>query len=130
MTDCQLLWVVGPAGHHASSVLLHAADRHFVVLVFWQNDRRLWPSALVAALFAIHPLHVESVAWVAERKDVLSGLFFVLTLWAYLGYVRHRFSIIRYLAVVALFALGLMAKPMLVTLPFVLLLLDYWPLGR
>ena len=90
----------------------------------------LWPSAFVAAVFAIHPLRVESVAWVAERKDVLSGLFFMLTLAAYLGYVRHPFSLLRYLAVVLLFALGLMAKPMLVTLPFVLLLLDYWPLGR
>jgi len=90
----------------------------------------LWPSAFVAAVFAVHPLHVESVAWVAERKDVLSGLCFVLTLAAYLGYVRRPFSLLRYLAVVATFALGLMAKPMLVTLPFVLLLLDYWPLGR
>ena len=85
---------------------------------------------MAAAIFAVHPLRVESVAWVAERKDVLSGLFFVLTLWAYVGYARRRFSITRYLTVVALFALGLMAKPMLVTLPFVLLLLDYWPLGR
>ena len=100
----------------------------FLVLRRMTGD--LWPSALVAALFAVHPLHVESVAWVAERKDVLSGLFFMLTLAAYVGYVRHRFSLLRYLAVVVLFALGLMAKPMLVTLPFVLLLLDYWPLGR
>ena len=90
----------------------------------------LWPSAFVAAVFAIHPLHVESVAWVAERKGLLSGLFFVLTLGAYVGYVRHPFSLARYLVVTVLFALGLMAKPMLVTLPFVLLLLDYWPLGR
>ena len=90
----------------------------------------LWPSAFVATLFAIHPLHVESVAWVAERKDVLSGLFFMLTLAAYMGYVRRPFSLLRYLLVTVLFALGLMAKPMLVTLPFVLLLLDYWPLGR
>ena len=90
----------------------------------------LWPSAFVAAVFAIHPLRVESVAWVSERKDVLSGLFFMLTLGAYVGYVRRPFSLARYLPVVVLFALGLMAKPMLVTLPFVLLLLDYWPLGR
>src|SRR3972149_1467943 len=90
----------------------------------------LWPSAFVAAVFAVHPLRVESVAWVAERKDVLSGLFFMLTLWAYVGYVRHSFSTARYLTVMLFFALGLMAKPMLVTLPFVLLLLDYWPLGR
>ena len=81
-------------------------------------------------MFAIHPLRVESVAWVAERKDVLSGLFFMLTLGAYVAYVRRPFSLARYLTVVACFVLGLMAKPMLVTLPFVLLLLDYWPLGR
>ena len=89
-----------------------------------------WPSELVAALFAVHPLHVESVAWVAERKDVLSGLFFMLTLWMYAGYVSRPFSLVRYLAVAATFALGLMAKPTLVTLPLVLLLLDWWPLGR
>ena len=89
-----------------------------------------WPSAFVAAVFAIHPLRVESVAWVAERKDLLSGLFFMLTLWAYVGYARHPFSIGRYLAVMLFFALGLMSKPMLVSLPFVLLFLDYWPLGR
>ncbi len=91
---------------------------------------RLWPSALVAALFAIHPLRVDSVAWAAARKDLLTGLFFVLTVWAYVEYAGKPFSILRYLLVVACFALGLMAKPMLVTLPAVLLLLDYWPLGR
>ena len=85
---------------------------------------------MAAAVFAVHPLRVESVAWVAERKDVLSGLFFMLTLAAYVGYARRPFSLRRYLLVTVLFALGLMAKPMLVTLPFVLLLLDYWPLGR
>ena len=85
---------------------------------------------VVATLFAIHPLHVESVAWVAERKDVLSGLFFMLTLAAYTGYARRPFSLLRYLLVTVLFVLGLMAKPMLVTRPLVLLLLDYWPLGR
>jgi len=89
----------------------------------------LWRSAFVAALFAIHPLHVESVAWVSERKDVLSGVFFMLTLLAYVHYARAP-SIWRYLTVAFVFGLGLMSKPMLVTLPFVLLLLDYWPLGR
>src|SRR5439155_2952682 len=85
----------------------------------------------VAAVFAIHPLRVESVAWIAERKDVLSGVFFMLTLWTYAGYARStRFSPGRYTMVVVLFALGLMCKPTLVTLPFVLLLLDYWPLQR
>ena len=87
-----------------------------------------WRSALVAALFGLHPLHVESVAWVSERKDVLSTLFFMLTLLAYHHYVR-RPTILRYAAVFVLLALGLMSKPMLVTAPFVLLLLDYWPLG-
>ena len=88
------------------------------------------PAPIVAAVFAVHPLRVESVAWVAERKDVLSGLLFVLTLWAYVGYARRRFSLIRYSLVATTFAFGLMAKPVLVTLPLVLLLLDYWPLGR
>ena len=116
--------------HHLTNVLLHAATAILLFLVLRRMTGDLWPSAFVAAVFAIHPLRVESVAWVAERKDVLSGLFFMLTLWAYVGYVRRPFSLVRYLAVMALFALGLMAKPMLVTLPFVLLLLDYWPLGR
>ncbi|PYJ26677.1 MAG: hypothetical protein DME90_11395 [Verrucomicrobia bacterium] len=89
----------------------------------------LWRSAFVAAIFAIHPLHVESVAWIAERKDVLSGVFFMLTLGAYIRYV-HRQTLGRYAVVWILFACGLMCKPMLVTLPFVLLLLDYWPLNR
>ena len=129
MLDCQL-YGLHPWGHHLTNVLLHAATTILLFLVLWRMTGDLWPSAFVAALFAVHPLHVESVAWVAERKGLLSGLFFVLTLGAYVGYVRHRFSLLRYLAVVVLFALGLMAKPMLVTLPFVLLLLDYWPLGR
>jgi protein O-mannosyl-transferase len=117
-------------GHHATSVLLHAATAILLFLVLWRMTGDLWPSAFVATVFAIHPLHVESVAWAAERKDVLSGLFFVLTLAAYLYYVRRPFSLRRYLIVLAVFALGLMSKPMLVTVPFVLLLLDYWPLGR
>jgi tetratricopeptide (TPR) repeat protein len=129
MTDCQL-YGLNAGGHHLTSVLLHAATAILLFLLLRRMTGDLWPSAFVAAVFAVHPLHVESVAWVAERKDVLSGLFFVLTLWAYLGYVRHAFSWARYLTLVALFALGLMAKPMLVTLPFVLLLLDYWPLRR
>jgi protein O-mannosyl-transferase len=119
-----------PGAHHGTNVLLHAAGAVALFLVLRRMTGDFWQSGFVAAAFAIHPLHVESVAWVAERKDLLSGLFFMLTLGAYLGYVRHRFSWARYLAVVACFALGLTAKPMLVTLPFVLLLLDYWPLGR
>jgi protein O-mannosyl-transferase len=117
-------------GHHLTSVLLHAATAISLFLVLWRMTGALWLAAFVAAVFAVHPLRVESVAWVAERKDVLSGLFFVLTLAAYVAYVRRPFSLGRYLAVVVLFGLGLMAKPMLVTLPLVLLLLDYWPLGR
>ena len=112
------------------NVVLHATNAAILFLVLLEMTARTWPSALVAALFAVHPLHVESVAWITERKDVLSGLFFLLTLAAYVGYARRPFSLLRYLLVAALFALGLMAKPMLVTLPFVLLLLDYWPLGR
>jgi protein O-mannosyl-transferase len=129
MLDCDLHGLYA-GGHHLTSVLLHAITSLLLFLVLRQMTGSLWPSAFVAAVFAIHPLHVESVAWVTERKDVLSGLCFVLTLAAYLGYVRRPFSLLRYLAVVATFALGLTAKPMLVTLPFVLLLLDYWPLAR
>ena len=117
-------------GHHLTNVLLHAANAILLFLLLWRMTGALWPSAFAAAVFALHPLRAESVAWVSERKDVLSGLFFLLTLAAYVGYARRPFSLLRYLAVVVLFALGLMAKPMLVTLPFVLLLLDYWPLRR
>ena len=130
MLDCQLYGLKHPGGHHRTNVLLHTASVILLFLVLRRMTGDLEPSAFVASLFAIHPLHVESVAWVAERKDVLSGLFFMLTLAAYVGYVRRPFSLLRYLAVTVLFALGLMAKPILVTLPLVLLLLDYWPLGR
>ncbi len=129
MLDCQC-YGLNAGGHHLTNVLLHAATAVLLFLVLRQMTGHVWPSAFVAAVFAIHPLRVESVAWVTERKDVLSGLFFVLALGAYVRYVRHRFSFIRYLSVMVLFVLGLLAKPMLVTLPFVLLLLDYWPLGR
>jgi tetratricopeptide (TPR) repeat protein len=129
MLDCQL-YGLHPAGHHFTNVLLHAATAVALFLVLRRMTEALWPSALVAALFALHPLHVESVAWVAERRDVLSGLFFMLTLGAYGEYVRHPRSLARYLAMIGLFALGLMAKPILVTLPPLLLLLDFWPLGR
>ncbi len=128
MLDCQL-YGLNPAGHHLTNVLLHAATAILLFLVLLQMTGFLWRSAFVAAVFAIHPLRVESVAWVAERKDVLSGLFFMLTLGAYVRYAR-RPSPGRYTLVLLLFALGLMCKPMLVTVPFVLLLLDYWPLDR
>ena len=128
MLDCQL-YGLNAGGHHLTNIILHAATVVLLFLVLRQMTGCLWPSAFVAAVFAVHPLQVQSVAWVVERKDVLSGLFFVLTLGAYTHYARQR-SFRRYLIVVVLFVLGLMAKPMLVTLPFVLLLLDYWPLGR
>jgi tetratricopeptide (TPR) repeat protein len=129
MLDCQL-YGLKPGGHHLTNVLLHAATSVLLFLVLWQMTAAMGRSAFVAAVFAIHPLRVESVAWVAERKDVLSGLFFMLTLGAYLGYARRPFSLARYGLMMLLFVLGLLSKPMLVTLPFVLLLLDYWPLGR
>jgi tetratricopeptide (TPR) repeat protein len=129
MIDCQL-YGLNPWGHHLTNVLLHAANAILLFLVVRQLTASLWPSAFVAAVFAIHPLRVESVAWVSERKDLLSGFFFLLTIWAYVRYVRGPRSRARYLLVLALFAVGLMCKPMLVTLPVVLLLLDYWPLRR
>jgi tetratricopeptide (TPR) repeat protein len=129
MLDCQLYGLYA-GGHHLTNVLLHAATAILLLLVLRRMTGSLWPSLFVAASFAIHPLRAESVAWVTERKDVLSGLFFLLTIAAYVRYVRRPFSLTRYVAVTAIFVLGLMAKPMLVTLPLVLLLLDYWPLGR
>ncbi|HTV63223.1 MAG TPA: hypothetical protein VMH30_11710, partial [Verrucomicrobiae bacterium] len=129
MLDCQC-YGLDAGGHHLTNVLLHMASVIILFLVLWRMTGAVWRNAFVAAVFAVHPLHVESVAWVAERKDVLSGLFFMLTLAAYVHYVRRPASVPRYLMVLLLFALGLMSKPMLVTLPFVLLLLDYWPLGR
>ena len=128
MLDCQL-YGLKAGGHHLTNVILHTISVLLLFLVLKQITGALWQSAFVAALFAIHPLHVESVAWIAERKDVLSAVFFVLTLAAYARYARAP-STPRYLLVALLFACGLMSKPMLVTLPFVLLLLDYWPLGR
>jgi len=128
MLDWQL-YERKPGGHHFTNVLLHTVGVLLLFLVVAQMTGVLWRSAFVAAIFAIHPLHVESVAWIAERKDVLSGVFFMLTLGAYIRYV-HRQTLGRYAVVWILFACGLMCKPMLVTLPFVLLLLDYWPLNR
>jgi Flp pilus assembly protein TadD len=118
-----------PRGFHLTNVLLHAANSALLFYVFFGLTGVLWPSALTAALFALHPSHVESVAWISERKDVLSTLFGFLALLAYAGYVK-RPSVWRYGLVAGFLALGLMSKPMLVTWPFVLLLLDYWPLGR
>ena len=128
MLDCQLFGLKA-GGHHFTNVLLHTIAVLLLFFVLKQMTDAFWPSAFVAAVFAIHPLHVESVAWVSERKDVLSAVFFMLTLGAYVRYARRR-SVGRYLTVASCLALGLMSKPMLVTVPFVLLLLDYWPLNR
>jgi len=128
MIDCQL-YGLEPGGHHCTNVVLHTLAVLLLFFVLREITSAIWPSAFVAALLAIHPLRVESVAWVSERKDVLSAVFFMLTLAAYVRYTR-RSSIANYLLMTFFFALGLMSKPMLVTLPFVLLLLDYWPLAR
>ncbi len=156
MADCQL-YGLNPGGHHLTNLFFHLANMLLLLLLFQRMTGAMWRSAFVAALFAWHPLRVESVAWAAERKDVLSAFFFLLALWAYVRYVevQGRKSIIHspestsegavaaqhathnlnhasrcYLCSLFLFALGLMSKPMLVTLPFVLLLLDFWPLKR
>lgn len=115
--------------HHLTNLLLHLANTLLLFFVFNRMTNAPWQSAFLAALFAVHPLHVQSVAWVAERKDVLSTFFWMLTMGAYVHYVE-RPRVGRYLVVFAFLALGLIAKPMLVTLPFVFLLLDYWPLKR
>src|SRR5947207_1474160 len=128
MLDCQL-WGVRAGRHHLTNIVLHTIAVVLLFLVLHQMTGAIWRSAFVAAVFAIHPLRVESVALISERKDVLSAVFFMLTLGAYVHYARSP-SIARYLTMALLFALGLMSKPMLVTVPFVLLLLDYWPLGR
>ena len=129
MLDCQV-YGLNAGGHHFTNVLLHTLAVVLLFLFLQQVTGAPWRSAFVAAVFAVHPLRVESVAWIAERKDVLSGVFFMLTLLAYARYVSGERSLLRYLLVAFFFALGLMAKPMLVTLPLVLLLLDYWPLCR
>jgi len=126
--DCQLFGL-DSRWHHLSSLLLHTANTLLLFYILRRMTGATWRSAFVAIAFAIHPLHVESVAWAAERKDLLSGFFFMLTIIAYIRYAE-RPTIAKYLPVVLFFSLGLMSKPMLVTLPFVLLLLDYWPLQR
>lgn len=128
MVDAQL-YGLNPGGHHLTNVFLHGATAVLLFLLLRNMTGALWRSAFVAVVFAIHPLRVESVAWVAERKDVLCGLFFVLTIGAYVRYARQP-SATRYGLLMLLFALGLMSKPMLVTLPVILLALDYWPLNR
>ena len=128
MVDCELFGLDAGA-HHVVNLILHLLNTALLFLLLWRLTGEVWPAAFVAALFGWHPLHVESVAWIAERKDLLSAFFGLLAMHAYKGWVRNRRRG-QFALLVAMFILGLMAKPMLVTLPFVLLLLDYWPLGR
>ena len=135
MMDCQLFGL-NPEGHHLMNLSFHTADTLLLFLLLEKLTGALWRSALVAALFAWHPLHVESVAWASERKDVLSAFFWMLTLLAYVRYAQIKKSLnpqpstLNYSLALIFFACGLMSKPMVVTLPFVLLMLDFWPLGR
>lgn len=128
MADAQIFGL-NPAGHHLVNVFFHILNSILLLLLLRRLTGDLWTSAFVAALFALHPLHVESVAWAAERKDVLSTFFWLLTTWMYVRYTETP-DWKRYSMIMLFFTLGLMSKQMLVTLPFVLLLLDYWPLGR
>ncbi len=128
MLDCQL-YGLRPGLHHLTSLILHVANALLLFLVLRRMTGALWKSAFVAALFALHPINVDSIAWVAERKNVLSTVFWMLTILTYSHYCE-RPGLYRYLLVFLIFSLGLLVKPMLVTLPFVLLLLDYWPLER
>jgi Flp pilus assembly protein TadD len=126
--DCQLFGL-NPTGHHFTNIILHAVNVVLLFLLLFRGTRRIGVSLLVAALFALHPLNVESVAWISERKNVLSTMFFFLTIGAY-GWYSLKPGWRRYVVVAVFFACGLASKSMLVTLPFVLLGLDYWPLGR
>lgn len=128
MLDCQL-YKLHPGGHHLTNLVFHLANTALLFFVLSSMTKRIWASAFVAALFALHPMHVESVAWASERKDVLSAFFWLLTMLAYWHYVQNK-SKRYYVLTLITFTLGLLSKPMLVTLPCVLLLLDYWPLQR
>jgi protein O-mannosyl-transferase len=128
MIDCQVFGL-NPGAFHLVNVAIHAANTVLVFLVFRTLTRRLWPSAIVAGLFALHPLRVESVAWIAERKDVLSAFFGLLTVWMYVLYARRK-NLMGYILAVAAFACALMSKPTVVNLPIALLALDFWPLAR
>lgn len=129
MIDCSL-YGLDAGGHHLTNVLLHAVSAVALFLALVRMTGAFWKSVFVAAVFAVHPLHVESVAWISERKDTLGGLYFMLTLAAYARYVKQPKSLGLYLAVIGCFAYALLSKPMMVTLPFLLLLLDFWPLQR
>ena len=128
MLDCEMSGLK-PGMHHLTNLIFHIANTLLLFLVLGKMTGALWRSAVVAAIFALHPFHVESVAWVAERKDVLSTFFWMLTMWTYVRYCQGP-GPARYILVLLFFILGLMSKPMLVSLPFVMLLMDYWPLGR
>ena len=128
MVDCQFFGL--NAGlHHLTNLVFHIINTLLLLFIFQKMTGNFWQSSFVAGLFALHPMHVESVAWISERKNVLSTFFWMLTIWSYIGWVKYS-KAFRYISSLAFFTLGLMAKPMLVTLPFVLILLDYWPLGR
>ena len=124
------LYGMDPRAHHLANVIIHTVSSVFLLLLFLRLTGMLWQSLFVAALFALHPLHVESVVWVAERKDVLSALFCFLTLYSYTEYVAKNLKPTLYILTLFFFILGLMSKSMLVTLPIIMLLIDYWPLGR
>ena len=128
MLDIEL-YGLNPMGHHWTNLQFHIANTLLLFFILQQMTGALWKSAFVAALFALHPLHVESVAWISERKDVLSTFFWILSMWAYVRYLRHPDKK-RYFLLIFFFIIGLMTKPMLVTLPFALVLLDFWPLSR
>jgi tetratricopeptide (TPR) repeat protein len=128
MLDCQL-YGLNPGMHHMTNLIIHIANSMLLFLTFKKMTGVLWPSAFIATLFALHPLNVETVAWVAERKNVLSTFFWILTMLTYVHYSRQK-GLRRYLLTLLVFWFGLMCKPVLVTLPFALLLIDYWPLGR
>lgn len=128
MIDCRLFGL-NPGKHHLINLIFHILNSIFLFIILKQATGAMWRSAMVALLFAIHPINVESVAWIAERKNVLSTFFWMLTMYAYILYVQKQ-DLHRYLAVTLSFILGLLSKPMLVTIPFILLLFDYWPLGR
>lgn len=128
MADVQI-YGMNPRGHHLTNVVIHAITTLIIFIFLLRLTDSIWKSAFVAALFGLHPLHVESVAWVAERKDVLSAFFWFLTLLLYAEYVRGR-KLKMYFSSIIIFVLGIMSKPMLVTLPFIMLLMDFWPLDR
>ena len=128
MLDYQL-YGLHPKGHYLTNLFLHISSVLILFIVLLRMTGALWKSCFVAAMFALHPLNVESVVWIAERKNVLSTLFWLMTMWTYIHYAEKP-TVKRYGLVFLFFTLGLMSKPMLVTLPFALLLLDYWPLRR